>query len=622
MANEIELKPGTRTSLRKLLFGGLLLLISAVSLSAQTTSFTYQGRLTDGGTAANGSYDLQFVLFDSSSGGSQIGTQTVSTVAVSAGVFTVQLDFGPAAFPGTNRWLEISARLTGAPAFTLLTPRQQITSTPYAIRRLNASTADTVVVGGVPSGSGNYIQNTNTTQAGANFNIAGNGSIGGNLTVAGTLSLNIVNANTQYNLAGNRIITAPGTGNLVVGPNAGASGLTGVDNTVVGNSAANASTAGDANSIFGVSAGFNNQGSGNSFFGRSAGLQSTTGSNNSFFGRQAGRDNTTGSENSFFGFQAGIGNHVGIGNSFFGYEAGRDNCFPCVNPGQGSNNSFFGKQSGRANTLGFNNAFFGYQAGFSNLTGSSNSIFGVLAGTQATAADQNSLFGSTSGQVTTGAQNAFFGASSGLNNRAGANNTFIGYVAGWFNTTGSSNTALGSRSDMGSENLSFATAVGANAIVTASNKVQLGRFNFDVVAIGRFSTPATSVPVCTNAANEFVSCQSSSRRYKEAIQPFQTGLSLVQRLRPVTFNWKTDHKRDVGLIAEEVADVEPLLSTRNDAGEVEGVRYTQLTLVLINAVKEQQAQIQMLRRTNAALNARLESVERTLRRAHSKRRRW
>jgi hypothetical protein len=121
----------------------LLLFISCASaVVAQTTSFSYQGRLSDGGTPANGNYDLQFTLWDNNSGGTQIGApQTVPTVAVSSGIFAVQLDFGANAFPGANRFLEIGARLTGTASFTTLSPRQQITSTPYAIRSLNASTA-------------------------------------------------------------------------------------------------------------------------------------------------------------------------------------------------------------------------------------------------------------------------------------------------------------------------------------------------------------------------------------------------------------------------------------------------------------------------------------------------
>src|SRR5436190_11413914 len=193
----------------------LALLLAATSAFAQTSGFTYQGRLSDGGTAANGNYDLQFALFDNASGGLQVGsTQTLNTVAVSNGVFTVGLDFGPNAFNGANRFLEISARLSGGGSFTLLTPRQQITSTPYAVRSTSAGNADTATnatnaatatnatqLGGIAAsqyvqtndsrlsdarsptaGSANYIQNRTSQQSSTNFNIAGNGTAGGNLT--------------------------------------------------------------------------------------------------------------------------------------------------------------------------------------------------------------------------------------------------------------------------------------------------------------------------------------------------------------------------------------------------------------------------------------------------------
>src|SRR3989475_3078445 len=195
------------------LFMVLCLFAGASTVFAQTSSFIYQGRLTDGGTAANGNYDLQFALFDSLLGGAQVGsTQTVNTVAVSNGVFTVSLDFGANSFNGANRFLEISARPTGG-SFTLLTPRQQVTSTPYAIRSANASSADTAMnatnatnattatnatqLGGIAAsqyvqtndsrlsdarpptpGSSNYIQNTTSSQS-SNFNISGNGTAGG-----------------------------------------------------------------------------------------------------------------------------------------------------------------------------------------------------------------------------------------------------------------------------------------------------------------------------------------------------------------------------------------------------------------------------------------------------------
>ena len=66
-------------------------------------------------------------------------------------------------------------------------------------------------------------------------------------------------------------------------------------------------------------------------------------------------------------------------------------------------------------------------------------------------------------------------------------------------------------------------------------------------------------------------------------------------LRPISFKWKQDGTNDIGLGAEEVEEVEPLLTFRNAEGEIEGVKYNQLSAVFINAFKEQQAQIQQQR---------------------------
>src|SRR5688500_126374 len=64
----------------------------------------------------------------------------------------------------------------------------------------------------------------------------------------------------------------------------------------------------------------------------------------------------------------------------------------------------------------------------------------------------------------------------------------------------------------------------------------------------------------------------------------------------ITFNWKTTGARDLGLGAEDVAAVEPLLVIHNDQGQVEGVKYDRIGVILINAIKEQQAQIEALKR--------------------------
>lgn len=178
--------------------------------SAQTTEFTYQGNLKDSGAPANANYDFEFALFDALSGGIQIGaTIPKNGVAVANGVFAVKLDFGPV-FPGANRYLEIRVRLSGQPGITPLVPRQLVNSAPYSVKSLNADSAaiatNAVQLGGVAAnqyvltgdarlsdardplpGSANYIQNTANQQAGSNFNISGNGVIGGTLKATGTV---------------------------------------------------------------------------------------------------------------------------------------------------------------------------------------------------------------------------------------------------------------------------------------------------------------------------------------------------------------------------------------------------------------------------------------------------
>jgi hypothetical protein len=88
----------------------------------------------------------------------------------------------------------------------------------------------------------------------------------------------------------------------------------------------------------------------------------------------------------------------------------------------------------------------------------------------------------------------------------------------------------------------------------------------------------------------------SSLRYKTDLQPFLGGLNIINRLKPVNFAWKTGGMREIGLVAEEVAEVEPLLTFKNDKDEIEGVKYENLGVVFINAIKGQQTQIEELRK--------------------------
>jgi hypothetical protein len=128
----------TRRHSCRFLLAALLLaalgLATGASAAPVGTGFTYQGRLMDEGLPADGSYDLQFKLYDAAAGGLQLGsTVALAGIAAQDGRFTVELDFGTAAFGGGARWLEISLRPAGGGGYTLLSPRQELTPSPYAL---------------------------------------------------------------------------------------------------------------------------------------------------------------------------------------------------------------------------------------------------------------------------------------------------------------------------------------------------------------------------------------------------------------------------------------------------------------------------------------------------------
>lgn len=493
----------------KLSFLKILLLIFIVYIGcnlvqAQTSVFTYQGKLTDLSAAANGPYDFTFRLFDSASGGAQIGTDFfLDNVQVSGGIFTVNLDFGTGSFAGGTRFLEILVR-TGASTgtFTVLTPRQEVTSAPYSVKSLSSANADTsnnsLSLGGVTAdqfvqttdprlsddrnplpNSPNYIQNTTSLTFGS-FNLAGSGK------VSGTLTANTITATNQYNIGPNRILAIFDT-NLLVG--------------------------------------------------RDAGLYPLAGLGNSLFGTSAGQPLGSGNNNSFFGYQSGQSNNTASNNSYFGKDAGRLN--------NGSNNSFFGEEAGSFSTGVDSSTFIGYLAN----SGTSGLTNAAAIGARAIVFQSNSLV---------------LGSINGINGATADTNVGIG--------------------------------------TTAPND------RLDVTGIIRVSAlgAAGSTALCRNASNQISTC-SSSLRYKTNINPFGAGLKLVTQLSPISFNWKEGGTKDLGLGAEDVAKIEPLLVTYNDKGEVEGVKYDRVGVVLINAVKEQQQQIEQ---QNQIINQQNEIIKR------------
>jgi hypothetical protein len=454
--------------------------------------------------------------------------------------------------------------------------------------------------------------------------------------------------------------------NNFFGTGAGASNTTGSGNSFFGGFAGEKNTSGSGNSFFGFTAGrFNTSASNNSFFGVSAGLSNTTGPNNSFFGRDAGFSNTTGDGNSFFGAFAGNKNTEGAFNSFFGVSAGENNTTACCNSffgagagnenttgtensffgvGAGSKNttgfgnSFFGSLIGRNNTTGFRNSFFGAEAGFLNSTGRDNSFFGVAAGTSNTTEDNNTFIGAVSNGAA-GVTNA-----TALGHRAQvlqSNSLVLGSIAGVNEAFGtphaSVNVGIGTPAPARQLHLA-----GSNAVFRMDRDQNTAAFI--LVRTNASGTPLKTFVVGTNASGadngEFIIndlgqavggagarrmtitnegeahftgtvrapffVQTSSLRFKGEVETVAGAIDLVSGLRGVRFVWKETGEPSLGLIAEEVAEIVPeLVAIDQQSGQAEAVNYAALAAVLIEAVKEQQAEIRTLK---TRLN-RLETLE-------------
>ncbi len=192
---------------RTFAFLGFLLAVCwlVTSAAAQTTAFTYQGRLTDNGGPANGDYSFQFRVLTAQSNGSQVGGMlTADGVTVTSGRFTVQLDFGAGIFTGPARWLEIGVRPKGSVnAYTILNPRQPITATPYAIQAANAGVA--TLANSVPNGAiGSAQLAVNAVQP----NNLANGSIGSSKLAAGAAAANLASGGLGGVASGGVILSA------------------------------------------------------------------------------------------------------------------------------------------------------------------------------------------------------------------------------------------------------------------------------------------------------------------------------------------------------------------------------------------------------------------------------
>ena len=295
------------------------------------------------------------------------------------------------------------------------------------------------------------------------------------------------NNNNLYLVSVPGNISSSAIANIGIGNQALNSNVSGTHNVAIGVSALEQSTGVDAQVAIGANAlRDNTTGDRNNALGYFALSNNTTGQLNNAFGYSALSDNTTGNANSGFGQWALRHNTTGYGNTAFGVGTLYENT-------SGNTNTAVGHYSLQNNQTGNYNTAIGDIALKQNTTGDGNVAVGHKALENNTTGEFNVSIGSYSlQQNTTSSSNIAIGERALDNNTSGQENVAVGRYALTDNTTGSNNTAIGFNASVGSNNLTNATAIGANTTVNTSNAVVIG--NNANVGIG-ISSPAEKLDV-------------------------------------------------------------------------------------------------------------------------------
>jgi hypothetical protein len=311
---------------------------------------------------------------------------------------------------------------------------------------------------------------------------------------------------------------------------------------------------------------------------------------------------TTGSANTAVGFFSLFSNTTGSFNTAAGAGA--------LDFNTADNNTAIGAAALLLNTTGNNNTATGVAALSSNDTGRQNTADGAFALSNNTIGIFNTAIGDQALTLnTTGAGNTANGTAALAVNATGGDNTALGHAALTNNSTGSNNTATGARAlqfNTGSSNTALGFTAGSN-VNTANNVICIGSSGANVSSscfIGHIRGVTTAqnnaVPVLIDSVGQ-LGTASSSRRFKKEITPMDKASEAIFGLKPVTFHYKSDDTNTscFGLIAEEVAQVNPDLVVRDDKGEIYTVRYDAVNAMLLNEFLKEHRRVQEQERTIA-----------------------
>ena len=253
-------------------------------------------------------------------------------------------------------------------------------------------------------------------------------------------------------------------------------------------------------------------------------------------------------------------------------------------------NTAFGAAALLFNTTGINNTAVGAAALSNNTTAEGNTANGAFALFSNTEGVVNTASGAAAlSSNTTGSNNTAYGEEA-LENSNNNHNTAVGSSALRSNTTGSENTALGSFAGINVTTADRVICIGING-ENVSNSCFIGNIREVTTA------QPNAIPVLIDSAGQ-LGTTSSSRRFKKEIQPMDKASESLLALKPVTFHYKSDNTStpQFGLIAEEVADINPDLVVRDEKGEIYTVRYDAVNAMLLNEFLKEHRKVENLKK--------------------------
>jgi Chaperone of endosialidase len=367
-------------------------------------------------------------------------------------------------------------------------------------------------------------------------------------------------------------------GNTAEGTGALSSLSSGSFNTALGLQALFSDTTGGYNTGTGVNALYKNTtGAYNTADGLDALYNNTTGTQNTATGVNALFSSATASYNTADGVNALYSNTTGTYNTATGLDALYSNT-------TGTQNTANGDYALFANTTGGYNTAIGVGAMFSNTAGTQNTSIGVDALYSNTTGGFNTATGDYALQSNTTADGNTANGYGALQNNTGGFNIALGYHAGVFLTTGIDNIDIGNEGVAGD---SETTRIGIQGFQTAT-------FISGIYGVNEGGT--ISAAYINSNGQLGTQPPPSSRRFKKEIRPMDKVSEAILALKPVTFQYRSDNNAtpQFGLIAEEVAQVNPDLVLRDSEGKVYTVRYEAVNAMLLNEFLKEHRKVQEL----------------------------